>query len=78
MKEIQDSYSKAREKPEHVKLKRHRHEEKGLESQDGLGSVIGLPTNHCFETIADKTLMINADTHARLMGQNKDEIGDTC
>ena len=41
MKEIQGSCSKAKGKPEHVKLMKHRYEEKDLESQGGLGSAIG-------------------------------------
>jgi hypothetical protein len=45
MKGIQGSCSKAKEKPEHVKLKKLRYEEKDLESQNGLGSAIGRPTN---------------------------------
>ena len=45
MKGIQGSCSKAKEKPERVKLKKHRYEEKDLESQNGLESAIGRPTN---------------------------------
>lgn len=45
MKVIQGSCSKAKEKLEHVKLTKHRYEEKDLESQNGLGSAIGRPTN---------------------------------
>jgi hypothetical protein len=51
MKGIPGSCSKAREKPEHVKLKKYRYEEKDLENQDGLGSAIGQWTNQLFEFI---------------------------
>lgn len=45
MKGIQGSCSKAKEKPERVYLKKYRYEGKDLESQNGLGSAIGRPTN---------------------------------
>ena len=51
MKGIPGSCSKAREKPEHAKSKKHRYEEKDPENQDGLGSAIGRSTNQLFEII---------------------------
>lgn len=45
MKGIQGSCSKAKEKTEHVKLKKYRYEEKDLESQDFPASAIGRQTD---------------------------------
>ena len=51
MKGVQGSCSKAREKLEHVKLKKHPYGEKDLGNQDGLGSAIGQPTNQLSKII---------------------------
>lgn len=78
MKEIQGSCSKAKEKPEHVKLKKYRYEEKDLESQNGLGSTIGRPTKLIDFFLRLRAQVKKTDTHGCLMGQNEYEIGDAC